>query len=130
MVRYNGISMEVKPMKDQIVLMFRCVFGLIWGITFFYGEGLYKLGDFITICQTNPIFVAVLGAVILGKPFGMKDLISIFVCFGGVIFIMKPDFVFQYFRESPDIDHHGHDESFDLFKFLIFFGNPSILAGC
>jgi len=50
MVRYNDSKMEVKPMKDQVILIWRCIFGLLWGITFFYGEGLYKLGDFITIC--------------------------------------------------------------------------------
>ena len=65
---------------------------------------------------TDPFFFAIIGAIAASYVF--------------LIIAMLGADALYLFRDQPEIDEHGHDESFDFFKFLIFFGNPSILAGC
>ena len=62
-----------------------------------------------------------LGAIFLKEMFGKTELISMVTCFGGVIFIMKPSFLFG----SGDV---ASDEGFDLLKITVFFGTPFLLA--
>ena len=73
------------------------------------------------------VFCAILGYVFLNDPFGKVEVISMIVCFIGVIFIMKPShYCFGLFDDYYKDVVEGTEV--DYVKYFIFLGFPFCIS--
>jgi drug/metabolite transporter (DMT)-like permease len=76
------------------LLLLRGVFGFI-ALTFFYFSIInLPLAEATVIQYMNPLFVAVLAAVLLGERMGVREVAGVGVSLAGVLIIARPEFLF------------------------------------
>lgn len=90
-------DIQCKNSTQHIVLIIRGLTGTSFGIFLFYGLANYKLADFITVVQTNPIFCSLISYFFLSSKISKNDIIAIFISSCGIFCVLKPDFIFEIF---------------------------------
>ena len=100
MLRANGVDPWGVNRK---LLVVRGLFGLIGLCCFYYALTKLPLGDVTVIQYTNPAFVAVLAAFLLGERAGFRaSLFAAAAATVGVVLIARPSFLFGEVSETID----------------------------
>lgn len=73
------------------LLMFRGITGTLALYALFYNMGEIGLGKSITFIQTSPIFIAIFSMIFLKERLSLPGWIAIFIGFGGILLIFRPD---------------------------------------
>lgn len=70
---------------------------MLAGLSWFLGIKTIPISEAITIVMIMPIITTFLGYLLLNEKFGIIDIFCTLIGFLGIIFIMKPNFIFCYF---------------------------------
>ncbi|MSN96186.1 DMT family transporter [Campylobacter sp. FMV-PI01] len=81
--------------KRPFLLFFRGFIGAIALLAFFYNIATIGLGEAFTYSKTSPMFLGLLGAILLKEKLGLFAWIGIFIGFVGIIFIIQPTLGFE-----------------------------------
>jgi len=73
-------------------LLMRSVFGLLGLITYYYAIENMILSDATMLNKLNVFFVMLFSVLFLGEKLKRYQIISIFIAFGGALFVIKPSF--------------------------------------
>lgn len=88
-------SLMRKPLNNKGgrfgLLMFRGISGTLALYALFYNMGEIGLGKSITFIQTAPIFIAIFSMIFLKEHLSLPGWLAIFIGFGGIILIFRPD---------------------------------------
>ncbi|XP_053204172.1 solute carrier family 35 member G1-like [Panonychus citri] len=82
------------PSGERFPLLMRSVTGCIALIFSFSAIKLIPLGDSQSIVFSSPVFVSILGCLILKEPCGIVQIFSVFMAIGGIFLISRPSFIF------------------------------------
>ena len=74
----------------------RSVMGATNLIIHFYGLKHMPMADVNMISAGSPVWVVIFARIFLKEPLIMFDIINIFVTLLGILFIIKPPFIFGY----------------------------------
>lgn len=91
MVRRAGVSMWGNR-KGLLVL--RALSGFAALFCFFYAVPRLPLADVTVLHFTNPVFTAILAALVLGESMGWREVAGMVTSFAGVVLIARPAFLF------------------------------------
>ena len=84
------------PQGKRWVLIVRSVMGATNLIIHFYGLKHMPMADVNMISAGSPVWVVIFARIFLKEPLIMFDIINIFVTLLGILFIIKPPFIFGY----------------------------------
>lgn len=91
-LRRLGISPWSAPRRDLLIL--RGVLGFLGLSCFFYALTHLPLGDATVIMYINPMFVALLAAVVLRERVGAVEIGAVLVSLAGVVLVARPTLLF------------------------------------
>lgn len=91
MVRRVGVSIWG---QRRSLLILRAVMGFTALFLYFYAVPRLPLADVTVIHFTNPVFTAIIAAVVLGETMGGREVVGLFLSLGGVLLIARPTFLF------------------------------------
>lgn len=93
--RARGVSFVAKRSR---AMWLRSLFGTASMMCTFYalGSADIALGDAVTLVSLGPMFIALLGPIVLGERSGRRVALALPVALTGVIFVVRPSFVFGY----------------------------------
>lgn len=100
-LRRLGISPWQAPRKDLLIL--RGVLGFLGLSCFFYALTHLPLGDATVIMYINPMFVALLAAVVLRERVGGVEIGAVLVSLVGVVLVARPTALFGARVEPLDM---------------------------
>lgn len=88
--------------KRPSLLVLRGLAGFAALFCFFFAVTRLPLADVTVIHFTNPVFTALLAAVVLKEPIGRRELVGLPLCLAGVVFVAQPAFLFGVGARSLD----------------------------
>eukprot|EP01017_Pseudomicrothorax_dubius_P044702 TRINITY_DN7590_c0_g1_i2.p1 TRINITY_DN7590_c0_g1~~TRINITY_DN7590_c0_g1_i2.p1 ORF type:complete len:186 (-),score=13.34 TRINITY_DN7590_c0_g1_i2:59-616(-) len=91
----KGVDLHLRNPYAFRLMMFRSLTGSCAYIIFLGAGRLISISDLTPLCFLSPIFVGIASALFLGKPFTLELGICSLCCFGGVIAITKPPFLWR-----------------------------------
>ena len=80
--------------EDRTLLFFRGVVGFIALSCFYFALIHLPLADATVIQYTNPVWTALLAALLLAEPIGRKEVALSLMSLGGVVLMARPTFLF------------------------------------
>jgi len=86
--------------KDKLIL--RGIFGFVALTCFFFAVTRLPLADVTVLHFTNPVFTAVLAAVLLKEGVGPRDVAGLLISLSGVAFVAQPSWLFG--SSARDLD--------------------------
>lgn len=87
------------PNGKRLILVVRSVFGASNLIIHFYGLKHMPIADTNMISAASPIWVVIFARIFLKEPLKVFDVINVFVTLLGILFIIRPPFIFGYDSE-------------------------------
>ncbi|OQR88389.1 Drug/Metabolite Transporter (DMT) Superfamily [Thraustotheca clavata] len=97
-VMYYKINLSVEY-DDRFNLLVRNTAGFLSMAFSFWTMSQMVLADASVIIFTSPVMTFFLGAIVLGEKIDIVNFICAMFCFGGVVFVSRPTFIFG---EDPD----------------------------
>ncbi|KAG7384914.1 hypothetical protein PHYPSEUDO_002135 [Phytophthora pseudosyringae] len=94
-VKLSGTSLHV-PREYRWMLLYRCLVGFTCMGFAFYAMSQMVLADASALILTSPIMTFFCGALFLGEKIDPMSLLCAFGSFGGLICVVRPDFLFGY----------------------------------
>eukprot|EP00457_Paulinella_chromatophora_P008629 gb/GEZN01008669.1/.p1 GENE.gb/GEZN01008669.1/~~gb/GEZN01008669.1/.p1 ORF type:complete len:390 (+),score=20.76 gb/GEZN01008669.1/:156-1325(+) len=100
---FNGSSSGLLgPPNLWLPTFLRGLFGASAAGAFFYATQALPLADAITLQFLTPTFTTLFATCVLSEPLGKMDLVGIIVCFGGVLLIAQPTWLFGGDQDGDD----------------------------
>merc|ERR1711874_955178 len=90
------------PKESRLLLIVRSVFGASNLLIIFYGLKHMPMADVNMISAGSPIWVVIFARIFLKEPLKVFDIINVFVTLLGILFIIRPPFIF------------GQDSSYEM----------------
>merc|ERR1711936_1005172 len=84
------------PKESRLLLIVRSVFGASNLLIIFYGLKHMPMADVNMISAGSPIWVVIFARVFLKERLLVFDIINIFITLLGIVFIIRPPFIFGY----------------------------------
>ena len=106
--------------KTNELLIWRGIIGSIGLIFLFHSLTLLPLSIAVVINMMTPLWVGILGALFFGERFRMYQIIINIVSFIGVVFILKPDFLFKTEEEIEFANKKISDSSYQNYILGVF----------
>ncbi|KAG2217232.1 hypothetical protein INT45_012691 [Circinella minor] len=103
-----GVKNPFGPRRLYGWLTVRGLSGALALATIFYSMTQLPLGDATVIAYLNPIFTAILAAVMLHEPFHLFEGICAVLCLAGTILVTKPGFL--HFGDQPEPESSSDDD--------------------
>jgi drug/metabolite transporter (DMT)-like permease len=91
LLRWSGVDAGG---KNKVLLLVRGVFGFTALSCFFFALTKLPLADATVIHYTNPVFTALIAAVVLGEAIGPREIAGALLSLVGVTLIAQPSFLF------------------------------------
>eukprot|EP01138_Halocafeteria_seosinensis_P005388 gb/GECG01005508.1/.p1 GENE.gb/GECG01005508.1/~~gb/GECG01005508.1/.p1 ORF type:complete len:595 (+),score=89.96 gb/GECG01005508.1/:1-1785(+) len=96
--------------KHKLIFL-RCFFGTLGMTCAFWAFTHLPFSDATVIVFTNPVFTAILAALILKERFSWLEASSTFLCLIGIVFISRPSFLFGDEAYNPKTDAYSTKSS-------------------
>lgn len=93
--------------EDRLCLLFRGMVGCLNMWANFYSLRHLSFGDQKIIVATRPIFVSLSAKLFLKEPCGLVEVLNMVLMLSGIIFVVKPPFLFP--EDEDDPDSHSSD---------------------
>lgn len=89
-------SEDVFPKNKRLLLVVRSIMGASNLLIFFYGLKHMPIADVNMISASSPIWVVISARIFLKEPLKVFDIINVFITLLGILFIIRPPFIFGY----------------------------------
>eukprot|EP01017_Pseudomicrothorax_dubius_P015105 TRINITY_DN17549_c0_g1_i2.p1 TRINITY_DN17549_c0_g1~~TRINITY_DN17549_c0_g1_i2.p1 ORF type:complete len:283 (+),score=33.50 TRINITY_DN17549_c0_g1_i2:121-969(+) len=114
------IPMYGSNRKEQDMLNVRGLLGFSGAACFFYVATTLPMSDGVTLMRMTGLWNCLLAPLLIKETFKKLNLIAGLACFGGIIFIVRPYFIFQYFPSLiNERDLGKYDPNWRLFNLSI-----------
>ena len=83
-----------EPRKVNGLIIFRGISSCLTTISVVFALQNMPIGTYSMVLATRPIFSLILAKVFLSEPFGIPEIFTMILLFSGIIFVVKPPFIF------------------------------------
>jgi len=119
----KGIFPPNEPRKLNCLLILRGVSSCLVSLGSVFALQNMPIGTFSMVLATRPFFSLVIARIFLSEPCGIPEIVTMALLFSGVIFVVKPPFIFP----EDQVADVNHGDYFYLAVGLLLLGN--LLSG-
>ena len=112
-----------EPKRVNSLIILRGVSTCMSSMAIYFALQNMAIGVFSMVVSTQPFFVIILGKIFLSEPCGLPEIFSMFLLLSGVVFVVKPPFIFP----QDQLEEVKYGDNFYLAVGLLLLG--TIMAG-
>jgi drug/metabolite transporter (DMT)-like permease len=112
-----------EPRKVNGLFILRGISSCLTTLSVVFALQNMSIGTYSMVLATRPFFSLILAKIFLSEPFGIPEIITMILLFSGIIFVVKPPFIFP----QDLLEDANYGENFYLAVGLLLLG--TIMAG-
>jgi len=128
MMDSNKMEFYFPDIKVNRLLFSRGVLGCLGMSLNYYGVKLVPLSEASVIAQTSPAIIGIFAMIFLKEKYTLSQFLGMLFCFCGVIFVVKPDFLFHLDEEKREEANNKFIGIVALLLSTIFVASTQILV--